>query len=42
MQNRLTWTLRPEGSGWRIVHEHTSVPLGFNDAKAILQREKAS
>ena len=42
MQNRLTWALKPEGSAWKIVHEHTSAPVGFNDSKAILQREKAS
>lgn len=42
MQNRMTWTLKLGGSDWRIVHEHTSAPLGFNDGKAILQRGKAS
>jgi len=42
MQNRLTWVLKPEGSAWKIVHEHTSAPVGFNDAKAILQRQQAS
>jgi ketosteroid isomerase-like protein len=39
MQNRLTWALRTTGQVLRIVHEHTSAPIGFNDAKAILQRE---
>ena len=24
----------------QIVHEHTSAPIGFEDAKAILQREQ--
>ncbi|HTD05197.1 YybH family protein [Undibacterium sp.] len=38
MQNRLTWVLKPEGDAWKIAHEHTSAPVGFNDAKAILQR----
>jgi uncharacterized protein (TIGR02246 family) len=38
MQNRLTWMLQPQGSDWRIVHEHTSAPLGMDDAKGILQR----
>ncbi len=42
MQNRITWALKPEGSGWKIVHEHTSAPIDFNDSKAILQRQKAS
>lgn len=39
MQNRITWALRLTGHVWRIVHEHTSAPIGFNDSKAILQRD---
>jgi ketosteroid isomerase-like protein len=39
MQNRLTWTLAPDGSGWKIVHEHTSAPVRFEDGKAILERK---
>lgn len=42
MQNRLTWALRTSGHVLRIVHEHTSAPLGFEDAKAILQRSGKS
>ncbi len=38
MHNRLTWALRLSGHVLRIVHEHTSVPMGFEDQKAILQR----
>ena len=38
MQNRLTWALKTSGHVLRIVHEHTSAPVGFEDAKAILQR----
>ena len=38
MQNRLTWVLKTSGHVLRIIHEHTSVPVGFDDAKAILQR----
>jgi len=41
MQNRLTWVLRTTDD-LRIVHEHTSAPIGFTDSKAILQREAAS
>ena len=26
MTNRLTWGLRRDGSGWKIAHEHTSLP----------------
>ena len=38
MQNRLTWTLRMSGHVLRVVHEHTSAPIGFDDQKAILLR----
>ncbi|HEV7578746.1 MAG TPA: nuclear transport factor 2 family protein [Caldimonas sp.] len=40
MQNRITWVLRRTGHVLRIVHEHTSAPIGFDDSKAILQREQ--
>lgn len=39
MQNRLSWVLKTSGHVLRIVHEHTSAPLGFDDQKAILLRE---
>ena len=42
MQNRMTWALRTSGHVPRMVHEHTSAPLGFNDSKGILQRETAA
>jgi ketosteroid isomerase-like protein len=42
MQNRITWVLRRTGHVLRIVHEHTSAPIGFDDSKAILQREAPS
>ena len=42
MQNRITWVLRTSGHTLRIIHEHTSVPIGFNDSKAIFQRENPS
>ena len=35
MQNRLTWVLKPEGDSWKIIHEHTSVPIG-PDLKGLL------
>jgi ketosteroid isomerase-like protein len=38
MQNRITWFIRTAGHVPRIVHEHTSAPLGFEDMKAILVR----
>ena len=39
MHNRLTWVLRTSGHVMRIAHEHTSAPIGFEDMKAILQRQ---
>ncbi|MEO8328634.1 MAG: nuclear transport factor 2 family protein [Candidatus Nanopelagicales bacterium] len=42
MQNRITWALRETGHVFRIVHEHTSAPVGFEDSKAILARAQAS
>ena len=41
MHNRITWVLRLSGHVLRIVHEHTSAPVGFDDMKAILQRDTA-
>jgi ketosteroid isomerase-like protein len=38
LQNRLTWALRLEGEVWKIVHEHTSMPVGHADAKAMFVR----
>jgi hypothetical protein len=39
MQNRLTWALTRREGALKIVHEHTSAPVGFDDLKAILRRE---
>ena len=39
MQNRISWLLKTSGHVLRIVHEHTSAPIGFEDAKAILERK---
>jgi ketosteroid isomerase-like protein len=41
MQNRLSWALRWAGHVPRIVHEHTSAPIAFDDTKAILRRHAA-
>jgi len=38
MQNRITWVFRETGHVFRIAHEHTSAPIGFEDLKAILTR----
>ncbi len=39
MQNRISWVMKTSGHVLRIIHEHTSAPLGFEDQKAILKRE---
>ncbi|HLZ86306.1 MAG TPA: nuclear transport factor 2 family protein [Puia sp.] len=38
LQERLTWVLRRKDGGWKIVHQHTSVPLDGGTMKGILQR----
>ncbi len=38
MHNRISWVLKTSGHVLRIVHEHTSAPVGFEDEKAILKR----
>ena len=42
MQNRITWVLKARGHVLRVVHEHTSTPIGFEDTKAIFARESKS
>lgn len=42
MQNRMTWGLKTSGHVLRIIHEHTSAPVGFEDMKAILVRKSSS
>ncbi len=42
MQNRVSWGLTRSGGDLRIIHEHTSAPLGFEDMKAILQRTESA
>lgn len=42
MQNRFTWVLKIRGHVLRVVQEHTSTPIGFEDTKAIFNREGKS
>jgi ketosteroid isomerase-like protein len=37
MDNRLTLTLRNQGDGWKIVHQHSSCPVD-GEAKVIFRR----
>ena len=39
MQNRISWVLKSSGHVLRVVHEHSSAPVGFEDSKAMLKRE---
>lgn len=39
MQNRLSWFLIKAAARWVIAHEHTSVPISFENQKAILHRD---
>ena len=36
MKTRLTWIAKRDGGGWKILHQHASVPIDAN-LKAILQ-----
>ena len=38
LQERLTWVLSQTDDGWAIVHQHTSMPIGFADQKGIMRR----
>ena len=40
MQNRISWVFEMSGHVLRVIHEHTSAPIGFDDSKAILKRER--
>lgn len=37
MTNRITWILEKVDESWRVVHEHTSVPLDFESGKGIFK-----
>ncbi len=38
MNNRITLTLTPGGTGWLILHEHSSAPAEFESGKVNLHR----
>jgi ketosteroid isomerase-like protein len=42
MQNRFTWVLKARGHVLRVIQEHTSMPIGFEDTKAVFRREGKS
>jgi len=42
MQSRITWVLKVRGHVLRVVHEHTSTPIGFEDTKALFSRDGKS
>ena len=38
LDNRLSWVLRQRDGRWRVLHEHTSVPIAHEDGKGIFKR----
>jgi ketosteroid isomerase-like protein len=38
MEHRITWGVRTREHVLRILHEHTSIPIDYEDMKPILQR----
>lgn len=40
MWNRATWAFRRESGEWKIVLEHTSVPLGEEDMQPVFDRQQ--
>jgi ketosteroid isomerase-like protein len=42
MQNRISWVLKSSGHVLRVIHEHTSTPIGFEDTKALMNRDRKS
>ena len=38
LDNRLSWVLQKLDGRWKVVHEHTSVPLEHGTGKGILKR----
>ena len=39
MENRITWGINTSGDSPIIMHEHTSAPIDFSNATAILHRD---
>lgn len=37
MRNRMTWALARRSGSWKIVHQHSSLPIDLGDLKAIVQ-----
>jgi uncharacterized protein (TIGR02246 family) len=38
MTNRLSWVIARTDGRWRVIHEHTSAPVGMETGKVILER----
>lgn len=38
LDNRLSWVLREREGRWRVVHEHTSVPIAHESGKGLFKR----
>lgn len=35
MQERVTWLLEKQGEGWRVTHQHSSLPADFETGKVM-------
>ena len=35
MQERVTWLLEKQGGGWRVTHQHSSLPADFETGKVM-------
>jgi uncharacterized protein (TIGR02246 family) len=38
LDNRLSWVARLRDGRWRVVHEHTSVPIAHADGKGMFKK----
>jgi uncharacterized protein (TIGR02246 family) len=38
LQNRLTWVVQKKNNAWKIIHQHTSVPIDFETMKGMLKK----
>lgn len=39
LNNRLTWVIQEKNDVWKVIHQHTSVPIDFDTMKGIMQKQ---
>jgi uncharacterized protein (TIGR02246 family) len=42
LNNRLSWVLRQQSGGWKVVQEHTSIPIDGATGKGQFKRPEAA